>query len=102
MTDRNNFLGASSFIWWVGVIEDREDPLGMGRCRVRIFGWHTDNESQLPITDLPWASPMYPINNAKSFSSPCLGEWVVGFFLDGDSAQSPVMMGVLPGIKQKV
>ena len=100
MSNRNNFLGASSFIWWVGVIETRNDPLGMGRCQVRIFGWHTDNKSQLPTTDLPWASPLYPINNSKSFSAPSLGDWVVGFFLDGESGQNPVMMGVLPGIKQ--
>jgi hypothetical protein len=29
--------------------------------------------------------------------SPDLGDWVVGFFMDGESAQMPVMMGVLPG-----
>jgi len=70
MTNRNNFLGISSFIWWVGIVENRVDPLGFGRCQVRIFGWHTQNQSQLPVTDLPWAQPMYPINNSKSFSAP--------------------------------
>jgi hypothetical protein len=29
-----------------------------------------------------------------------LGEWIVGFFTDGMSGQSPIMMGVLPGIQQ--
>jgi len=100
MTNRNNFLGISSFIWWVGIVENRVDPLGFGRCQVRIFGWHTQNQSQLPVTDLPWAQPMYPINNSKSFSAPSLGDWVVGFFMDGESGQYPVMMGVLPGIVQ--
>jgi hypothetical protein len=98
MTDRNNFLGTSSFIWWVGIVERRDDPLKLGRCRIRIFGWHTDNKSQLPTEDLPWAQPMYPLNNSKTFSSPMIGDWVVGFFMDGESGQSPVMMGVLPGI----
>ena len=28
-----------------------------------------------------------------------LGEWIVGFFMDGESGQAPVMMGVLPGIE---
>ena len=28
-----------------------------------------------------------------------IGDWIVGFFLDGENAQQPVMMGVLPGIK---
>jgi hypothetical protein len=94
-----NFIGKDGFVWWVGVIENRADPLGMGRCKVRIFGWHTDNKSELPTDDLPWATPMYPINNSKSFSAPRLGEWVVGFFLDVASAPAPVMMGVLPGLQ---
>jgi hypothetical protein len=98
MTNRNNFLGVTSFIWWVGAVENRADPLGMGRCQVRIFGWHTDDITALPTTNLPWAQPMYPINNAKAFSAPRLGDWVVGFFMDGDSGQAPIMMGILPGL----
>jgi len=93
-----NFIGKDGFVWFVGVVEDRADPLGLGRCRLRIFGWHTDNTSELPTTDLPWALPMYPINNSKAFSAPRLGEWVVGFFMDVASGQSPVMMGIIPGL----
>ena len=44
MFDRNNFAGLNGFVWWVGEIEDRVDPLNMGRVRVRIFGWHTRSE----------------------------------------------------------
>jgi hypothetical protein len=44
---------------------------------------------------------MYPINASKMFSSPQYGDWIVGFFLDGENAQQPVMMGVLPGLKMK-
>lgn len=95
-----NFLGKDGFVWFIGVIEDRTDPLGLGRCRCRIFGWHTDNPAKLPTKDLPWAQPLYPINNSKTFSAPKVGEWVVGFFLDGMNGQSPVMMGVLPGIQK--
>jgi hypothetical protein len=93
-----NFAGLNGFIWWVGVVEDRADPLGIGRCRVRIFGWHTDDRSLIPVDHLPWAMPMNSINNAKSFTPLELGEWVVGFFMDGESGQFPIMMGVLPGI----
>jgi len=39
----NNFAGLNGFCWWVGAVEARDDPLGLGRCRVRIFGWHTDD-----------------------------------------------------------
>lgn len=96
-----NFLGKNGFIWWVGINEFRGDPLGLGRCKVRIFGWHTDNKMDLPTEDLPWALPMYPVNHSKAFSAPMLGEWIVGFFMDGESGQAPVMMGVLPGLEKQ-
>ena len=96
----NNFIGKDGFIWWVGEVETRIDPLALGRCQCRIFGWHSTNKMELPTEELPWASPMYPINNSKSFSAPQIGDWVIGFFMDGQSAQAPIMMGVLPGIKQ--
>lgn len=100
MIDRNNFIGLNGFVWWIGVVEDRIDPLGIGRCRVRIKGWHTDNKSQLPTDDLPWSQAVYPLNGSKSFSSPQLGDWILGFFLDGESAQFPIMLGVIPGLVQ--
>lgn len=95
-----NFIGKDNFTWFIGVVENRADPLGMGRCQLRIFGWHTDNTSELPTEHLPWAQPMYPINNAKAFSAPRLGDWIVGFFMDGQAGQAPIMMGVLPGLQQ--
>ena len=101
MIDKNNFIGMSGFIWWVGVIEQRVDPLAMGRCKVRIFGWHTENTSLLPSDDLPWAMPMFPINNSLEWTAPLIGDWVVGFFMDGENAQFPIMMGVLPYIKDQ-
>ena len=32
------------FTWWTGVVEDRVDPLKLGRCRVRILGYHSDKK----------------------------------------------------------
>ena len=93
-----NFIGKDNFVWFIGVVENRADPLNLGRCQIRIFGWHTDNVNELPTKNLPWAQPMYPINNSKAFSAPRLGTWVVGFFMDGLSAQAPIMMGILPGL----
>jgi hypothetical protein len=93
-----NFIGKDNFVWFIGVIEDRADPLGLGRCKLRIFGWHTDNTSLLPTKELPWAQPMLPINAPRTFSAPRIGDWVVGFFMDGMSGQAPIMMGVLPGL----
>jgi len=93
-----NFIGKDGFVWWVGVLEDRADPLGLGRCKVRIFGWHNENKMELPTSDLPWALAMYPINNSRSFSSPRVGDWIVGFFMDTASGQAPIMMGVISGL----
>jgi hypothetical protein len=93
-----NFAGKNGFIWWVGVIENRVDPMAVGRCQVRIFGWHPQEKNLLPTDKLPWAQAMQPLNNAKTASPPRIGEWVVGFFMDGELGQMPVMMGVLPGL----
>ena len=95
----NNFIGKDGFNWWIGVVEDRMDPLQLGRCRVRIFGHHTENKQLLPIADLPWAQPSLPTNGSTSFSAPKEGEYVTGFFADGESSQNPIMTGVLPGLK---
>jgi hypothetical protein len=95
----NNFLGKDGFNWWYGVVEDNADPLKTGRVRVRIFGYHTDNLQELPTKDLPWAQPSLSPSNSKTFSAPRLGDYVMGFFSDGDSAQAPVIMGVFPGFE---
>jgi hypothetical protein len=100
MSDFTNRLGHDNFVWWIGVVEDRFDPLNVGRCRVRIFGSHTDNLDELPTRTLPWATPLYPINNSKTFSTPMEGDYVFGFFLDGTSSQAPAMLGVFPAISQ--
>ena len=98
-TNNFNFAGLNGFVWWIGEIQDRvNDPLGMGRCRVRIFGWYGDD---IPVEDLPLAIPLQPINNSKYFEAPPQNSWVLGFFLDGEAAQFPVMLGVIPGIKQE-
>ena len=93
----NEFAGLNSFVWWIGVVEDRNDPLKLGRCRVRIVGWHADNILEAPTESLPWAQAVMPLNNPNTYT-PKESDMVVGFFLDGQNAQQPVMMGVLPGI----
>lgn len=95
----NNFIGKDGFTWWVGVVEKRDDPLGLGRCKVRIFGWHTDDLNELPTDALPWATPANSPNNSKSFEAPKEGEYVIGFFGDGQNAQMPIMTGVFAGIQ---
>ena len=93
-----NFIGKDGFYWWLGVVDSRNDPLNLGRCRVRIFGHHTDNTSEMPNDKLPWALPCYSPNTAWISSSPIPGDYVFGYFTDGKSAQFPVIIGVFPGI----
>ena len=39
-----DFMGRDGFIWFAGVVEDRNDPLKLGRCRVRCLGYHTEDK----------------------------------------------------------
>jgi hypothetical protein len=98
MDQSNVFMGMNGFTWWVGVVENRKDPLNVGRCQIRVFGWHTEDKNLIPTADLPWALPILPINNSKTFNTPVEGDWVIGFFFDGPLGQAPVYFGVFPGI----
>jgi hypothetical protein len=106
--DRADYLGLDHFIWWHGVIEDINDPLKLGRVRVRVLGWHTEDKSEygIPTKDLPWAQVLQPVTSASMTgigSSPTgllQGSWVVGFFLDGKNAQQPFVIGSYSGIQK--
>ena len=99
----NNFLGKNNFIWFNGVVEDRQDPQKLGRLRVRCVGIHTDNKDDLPTSDLPWSQLIHPITSSGISglgSSPGFiveGTWVFGYFRDGYAMQEPMVIGTLPG-----
>ena len=103
-----NFMGKNGFQWFVGVVEDRQDPKHLGRVRVRCLGYHTENHGDLPTADLPWAHPMNPITSAtvsgvgQTPLGVVEGTWVVGFFQDGKDAQQPIIMGTLPGVPKNL
>ena len=112
----SGFLGAS-FNWWIGQIaddsywrdnivstkfNDKDSVPGWGRrYKVRIIGLHDQEEESISSDQLPWAQVMYPITagggqaNAGATSALRQGNFVFGFFLDGDDQQVPVIMGVL-------
>lgn len=92
-----DFLGQSNFVWWFGVVENRIDPLQMGRCQVRCFGWHTEDKTQIKVEDLPWAHPIVPYG-IKAVQAPAEGTMVFGFFADGKEGLYPIVMGTVPGI----
>jgi len=90
---------------YTGVVENRDDPLRVGRCQVRILGVHTEDKNVLPTNDLPWAYPMQPVTSASvsgigwSPTGPVTGTWVVIMFRDEDQ-QQPIMLGTIGGIPQ--
>jgi len=103
MAEQSYFMGQDGFIWFVGVVEDRNDPELLGRVRVRCLGFHTEDLNLLPTVDLPWAHVMHPVTdpsmhgmgNTPSFLVE--GSWVIGFFRDAEEKQQPVIIGSLPG-----
>jgi len=99
----------SNLIHFVGVVEDRNDPLNIGRVRVRCYGIHTEDKSKIPTDQLPWAQPIMPFNSASisgvgvSPTGPVEGSWVFGLFLDGQEMQQPIVLGTMVGIpKEKI
>ncbi len=98
-----HFMGLDGFVWFTGVVEDRNDPDKLGRVRVRCLGHHTEDLNDIPTKDLPWAHVMHPVTdpsmgglgNTPSFLVE--GSWVVGFFLDVKEKQQPLIIGSLPG-----
>lgn len=99
-----SFIGKDGFTWWVGQVEKNDgDPAGLGRVKVRIAGWYTgENYKQnIPTAMLPWAHVMQPTtevgikNVGKSNNRLGVGAIVMGFFLDGEEAQQPVVLGIL-------
>jgi hypothetical protein len=96
-----NFIGQDGFVWWIGIVEDINDPLTLGRCRVRCFGYHPAKSTNLVSTeDLPFALSIHPLNTPNLYGTPRVGEWVFGFFLDALSAQEPAILGYLPAIPE--
>ena len=87
----------NTFVWWQGRVEDRDDPLEIGRCRVRILGFHSQDKGEIPVDGLPWAYPAMPINSRPGDPpvGPVVGTWVMGFFRDGNDAQEPVMTHII-------
>lgn len=112
--NKANFLGRDGFSWWIGQITDLKsstadevqlqanesgDPLYYNRVKVRIMGNHTGEGNQLEDKNLPWAHVMIPagepngtIGNGKSHQYKG-GETVIGFYLDGDDGQQPIIIG---------
>ncbi|AGR47778.3 baseplate hub [Sinorhizobium phage phiM7] len=89
--------GFQNLLWFLGVVEDNNDPQMLGRVRVRAFGIHPQDLTKVPTEDLPWA---YVVSGTYSnnYKPPELNDWVFGFFIDGKGAQQPMLLGTLLGM----
>lgn len=105
---QSHFIGRDGFRWWLGQIppvenwQEQADANGWGlRVKVRILGYHSLDKNDLSDKELPWALVMLPTTagsgGAYYGTNPKItqGDMVIGFFMDGDNAQIPVIMGVL-------
>ena len=105
-----DFLGKDGFQWFIAQVapdkvwrtESNQNFNNGFRAKIRILGYHpADNgeEGGISDEDLPWAhflvAPQFGAGNNNTGTSFALqgGEMVVGFFLDGEEAQQPVILG---------
>ena len=108
---QSNAFSYSPFVWWIGIVEDRDDPEMTGRLKVRIYGYHDDDgddkSSEITKDSLVWAATMQPTTSASlsgkghSPTGIMVGTTVVGFFADGHNAEMPIVMGTLMGKPKK-
>ena len=86
---------------YYGIVEDRYDPLKLGRCKVRVAGLHTHDITMLPTKDLPWAIVIQPVQSGNDIAAPKEGTEVAVFFADYPDNQIPVVLGIVPTIPQQ-
>ena len=64
---------------YIGLVEDNTDPKKLGRCRIRVI----DIFDEIPVDDIPWASPWKDLNG-NSFNVPEKGKVVTVVFDTGN------------------
>lgn len=85
---------------FIGIVEECSgDPLALARVKVRVFGIHPEDTSLVPTKDLPWASVLRAPTNLQM---PVVnqGDTVLVRFLDGKTAQYPIIIGIIPTINR--
>ena len=108
---KSNFSGKDGFSWWIGRVAHpdywKNQNLAMAnlgssshRVKVRIIGYHPWDDT-LPEKDLPWAH--VAMDAVTGSGQGALGDTInlvggetaIGFFMDGEEAQQPVIIGLL-------
>ena len=63
MQTYKHFMGADGFIWFTGVVEDRDDPEALGRVRVRCLGYHSEDLKNQIIQKVSMTQEVLIVNN---------------------------------------
>lgn len=87
--------------WFTGQVVDINDPIQLGRIKVRIYGIHSESTIDIPDADLPWAQTTTPLTEGgtSEWGNPLgiqVGALVFGLFMDGQNSQMPLVLGSLP------
>ena len=85
-------IGQDGGGFWIGQVEEIDEPKQSNRFRVRIVSVHSSDCSAVPTEDLPWAHSALPVTvpyktGGVSGATANLeeGDWVFGAWLDGDN-----------------
>jgi len=101
---KSNFVGRDGFRWFIAQVaptknQQKQRDSGWGnRFKIRIMGYHPYDDS-VKDDDLPYAHVMMPPTSGSGGANTSetvmlrQGDVVFGFFLDGDDAQLPVILG---------
>lgn len=93
--------------WFIGTVKDINDPLELGRIKVRIFGVHSENTADISDGDLPWAQIAVPVTEGGSSGIGATTgikpqAQVFGVFLDGKNSQLPLVLGSIPKFERPI
>jgi phage baseplate assembly protein gpV len=96
----NNFIEyyGDQTRWFLGeVVKVKDDPLKLGRVKVKVFGVYDDIDD----AHLPWAQIVVPVTQGVhegkgQYLGILVGTQVFGIFLDGQNSQLPMVIGTVP------
>ena len=80
---------------WTGKVIENDDPLHLGRIKIRIVGFY----NEIADDAIPWAMPetSYFGSSKGNFTVPPIGTMVRGYFDNGDD-QKPIYNAIAPAL----
>jgi|TARA_B100001996_G_scaffold382960_1_gene376530 hypothetical protein len=94
-------IGSDGAQWWVGQVEEVDNPKNSNRFRVRIVSAHSSVCADVPKEDLPWAQAALPVtipykdggaSGATANLEP--SDWVLGLWLDADKTKPIILHSI--------